>query len=53
MPNFLRHNVVLVRYPYSDFSGGKVRPAVIISAEHPSEDVIIVALTNPMCKLSG
>jgi mRNA interferase MazF len=51
MPNFSRHNVVLVRYPYSDFSGGKVRPAVIISADHPSEDVIIVALTSRLERL--
>lgn len=46
MPNFSRYDVVLVRYPYSDFSSGKVRPAVIVSAEHPSQDQIIVALTS-------
>lgn len=46
MPSFSRHEVVLVRYPYSDFSAGKVRPAVIISAQHPSDDLIVVALTS-------
>jgi mRNA interferase MazF len=46
MPSFSRHDVVLVRYPFSDFSGGKVRPAIIVSANHPSGDLIIVALTS-------
>ena len=51
MPSFSRHDVVLVRYPFSDFSGGKVRPAIIVSAVHPSEDLIIVALTSRIEKL--
>ena len=51
MPSFSRHDVVLVRYPYSDFSGGKVRPAVIINANHPSEDAIVVALTSRLERL--
>ncbi|MBP6017336.1 MAG: type II toxin-antitoxin system PemK/MazF family toxin [Candidatus Promineofilum sp.] len=46
MPSFSRHEVVLVRYPFSDFSAGKVRPAIIVSVEHSSEDLIIVALTS-------
>lgn len=51
MPSFSRHDVVLVRYPFSDFSGGKVRPAIIVNASHPSEDLIIVALTSRTEKL--
>lgn len=46
MPSYSRYDVVLVRYPFSDFSGGKVRPAIVVSVDHPSEDVIIVALTS-------
>ena len=51
MPSFSRYDVVLVRYPFSDFSGGKVRPAIIASVIHPSEDLIIVALTSRTEKL--
>lgn len=30
MSNYSRGEVVLVRYPFSDLSGSKVRPAVIV-----------------------
>ena len=36
MKNYSTSSVVLVRYPFSDLSGSKVRPAVVISASHPS-----------------
>lgn len=51
MPNYSRHEIVLVHYPFSDLSGGKVRPAVIVSPVHPSEDVIGVALTSRIARL--
>lgn len=51
MPSFSRHDVVLVRYPFTDLSGDKVRPAVVISAEHPSDDMIVVALTSRLGRL--
>lgn len=51
MPNFSRHSVVLVRYPFSDLTGDKVRPAVIINAKHPSNDFIVVALTSRLERL--
>jgi len=34
MPSFSKNDVVLVAYPFSDRSGGKVRPAVVVSGEH-------------------
>ena len=46
MPNFSRNEVVLVRYPFSDLSNSKVRPAVVINGVHPSEDLFIVPLTS-------
>lgn len=46
MPNFSKHDVVLVRYPFSDLSGAKVRPAVVVNAPHVSRDVLIVPLTS-------
>jgi mRNA interferase MazF len=46
MPTFSRGDVVLVRYPFSDLTGAKVRPAVVVSAPHTSQDLIIVPLTS-------
>lgn len=46
MPNYLKNEVVLVRYPFSNLSGSKVRPAVIVNAPHVSQDIIIVPLTS-------
>jgi mRNA interferase MazF len=38
MPTCSRGDVVLVRYPFSDLSSLKVRPAVVVNAHHASED---------------
>ena len=46
MSSYSRGEVVLVRYPFSDLSGSKVRPAVIVSAPHSSKDVFILPLTS-------
>jgi len=46
MPNFSKNNVILVRYPFSDLSRSKVRPAVIVNAPHSSQDLLITPLTS-------
>ena len=46
MSSYLRNEIVLIRYPFSDLSGAKVRPAVIVSPIHPSIDVLITPLTS-------
>ncbi len=46
MPSYSKHDIVLVRYPFSDLSSSKVRPAVVVSASHPSQDVLITPLTS-------
>jgi mRNA interferase MazF len=51
MPSFSRHNLILVRYPFSDLSSSKVRPAVIVNAAHVSQDLLIVPLTSRMTGL--
>lgn len=51
MPNYLRNEIVLVRYPFSNLSGSKVRPAVAVNASHASQDVIIVPLTSKLSPL--
>lgn len=51
MSNYSRGEVVLVRYPFSDLSGSKVRPAVIVSAPHSSKDLFILPLTSKTAAL--
>jgi len=46
MPSFSRNDVVLVAYPFSDRTGSKVRPAVIVSGSHRSRDLFVVPLTS-------
>jgi mRNA interferase MazF len=46
MPNCSKNDIILVRYPYSDLSSSKIRPAVVISASHPSQDILITPLTS-------
>ncbi len=51
MPSYLKHDVVLVRYPFSDLSSSKVRPAVIVSPSHVSQDLMITPLTSKTSSL--
>lgn len=51
MPSYLKNEVILVKYPFSDLSGSKVRPAVIVNAPHHSQDVLIVPLTSKTAAL--
>lgn len=46
MPSYSHSEVILVRYPYTNLSVAKVRPAVVVNAPHVSQDVIIVTLTS-------
>ena len=51
MPNYSKNIVILVRYPFSDLSNAKVRPAVIVNAPHSSQDILIVPLTSKIGSL--
>jgi mRNA interferase MazF len=51
MPGYSKHDIVLVRYPFSDLSSAKVRPAVVVGAPHPSKDMLITPLTSKMGSL--
>ena len=46
MPSFSKNEVVLVRYPFTDQSISKVRPAVVVSTPHESADAMVVPLTS-------
>ncbi len=53
MANFSRGDVVLVRYPFSDLSSTKVRPAVVLTgAGSRYNDVFVVPLTSRTKDLS-
>ena len=51
MPSYSKNEVILVRYPFSNLSGSKVRPAIVVNASHTSQDVIIVPLTSRVSAL--
>jgi mRNA interferase MazF len=51
MPSYSKDDIILVRLPFSDLSGSKIRPAVIVNAEHISKDLIIVPLTSKTSSL--
>jgi mRNA interferase MazF len=51
MPSYSKNSLILVQYPYSDLTASKVRPAVIVNAPHPSQDLIIVPLTSQLNNL--
>jgi mRNA interferase MazF len=51
MANYSRGSVVLVRFPFSDLAGAKVRPAIAVSATHQSQDIFIVPLTSKTNRL--
>ncbi|MBE9209119.1 type II toxin-antitoxin system PemK/MazF family toxin [Nostoc sp. LEGE 06077] len=46
MLNYYKHDIILVQYPFSDLSTSKVRPAVVVSTQHISQDIFITPLTS-------
>ena len=51
MPSYSKGDVVLLRYPFSDQANFKVRPAIAVSAPHPSQDFFVVPLTSKTASL--
>lgn len=51
MPSYSKHDIILVRYPFSDLSSSKVRPAVVVSVSYLSQDIIITPLTSKIGSL--
>jgi mRNA interferase MazF len=51
MPNFSKNDTVLIRYPFSEMTGTKVRPAVILSNPKVSDDYLVAPLTSKVGKL--
>ena len=53
MPSYSRGSIVLVRYPFSDLTNSKIRPAVVVGTSHPSQDVLIVPVTSRVDRLQS
>ncbi len=51
MPSYTKNDIILVLSPFSDLSGSKIRPAVVVNAEHTSKDLIVVPLTSKTSSL--
>jgi mRNA interferase MazF len=49
--SYSRSDILLVRYPFTDLSGIKVRPAIVVNAPHPSQDSFVVPLTSRLAAL--
>ena len=46
MTSYDRGDIVLAILPFSDLTGIKQRPAVVVSAPHPSIDLLLLPLTS-------
>ena len=51
MPSYSKGDVVLVRFPFSDRSGSKVRPVIVVSTPHASQDLFVISLTSKTTRL--
>jgi mRNA interferase MazF len=51
MANLSKNDVILVRYPFTDLSTIKIRPAVVVDSPHTSQDQIVVPLTSQISNL--
>lgn len=51
MPSYSKNEIILVQYPFSDLSNSKVRPAIVVSTPHQSQDILIAPLTSKTLSL--
>jgi mRNA interferase MazF len=51
MPSYSKGDVVLVRFPFSDLSESKVRPVIVVSTPHKSQDLFVISLTSKTAHL--
>lgn len=48
-----RNEIILVRYPFSDLTSAKVRPAIVVGQGHTPSDLLIVPLTSNTTNLAS
>ena len=51
MPSYSKGDVVLVSFPFSDLLGSKVRPVIVVSTPHASQDLFVISLTSKIARL--
>jgi mRNA interferase MazF len=51
MPSYSKGDVVLVLFPFSDMSRSKVRPVIVVSTPHASQDLFVISLTSKTARL--
>ncbi len=51
MPSYSKGDVALVRFPFSDLLGSKVRPVIVVSTPHVSQDLFVISLTSKTDRL--
>ena len=42
MSSYSKNEIILIKYPFTSLTTYKIRPAIVVSDEHPSRDIIIV-----------
>jgi mRNA interferase MazF len=45
-PTFLRGDVILTRFPFTDLSGSAVRPALVVSQGAIGQDLVLVGISS-------
>lgn len=51
MKDYSINDIILIKYPFTDLTKFKVRPAIIVNVFYDSEDLIIVPLTSKINNL--
>ena len=46
MPNFSRGDVLLTQFPFTDLSGGRVRPCLVVSPGLIGQDLIVAGISS-------
>jgi len=46
MIGYKHSSIVLLPFPFSDQTSAKIRPAIVVSPDYPSDDLLVVAVTS-------
>ncbi len=46
MTSYKRGAIILLPFPFSDQSAAKIRPAVVVNPNYPSDDLLVAAITS-------
>jgi mRNA-degrading endonuclease toxin of MazEF toxin-antitoxin module len=46
MTGYKRGSIVLLPFPFLDQSSAKIRPAIVVNPDYPSDDLLVMAVTS-------